>query len=666
MISDSPSVSASSAIPPGIVRMKSLVRANTLYQNIIGKVHRQRSSDSNSFLSSNQSFRFQERSGQIASLENLMSFGLGSGPYGEPIRHIVCANQSTRIRAQRRCAEQGLISCPRCRLVKYCSERCQKQHWPRHSSTCAHPYLEESWQPGWVMQDRPPSFASSSATYSPSASIFPAFDNMNLDQNEFGELAVTDKDFKICFAACADIRDLIETVNNLPSNYSGTFDVLLNNPDPIITNRNLIILYALLNPEPSIDEAAELAIHLMYSAVLSAPCAAFLQRSLDDIYRSTQSDGENGIDFSSFRVGLNTRGRGKIYSFQTIAGVKPPLEVFTSTTYSLNTALQDRARILGALENVDSWDRFLSRLRPSHRMAFQRFRETGVLAPFSVDTNRFTHPNRLMFSSQGQWLFRADILNPFQGWDSTSVQLSRAKYSMVDSADIFGCLFFHLKSQFHRFASQVKDLHINFVLTQFDSRILAKGIMDGVIPIFEGGCFDRIDTRDMMDEIGIGECLREWGPLLNCENPHASLLMHSRAWHDQRPYALARCNSHAVLTLFMRKCFEIPSLSIKLKDVFVQGLRSPALLRLIESLDAFYDHDHFFHDFLSTENTDSIAAALDLQLRPQHRIHPRRFGTPLDAHAHSLPDLSRSRFYDLVSLCEVDFSTRFLEFGWRH
>ncbi|KAJ3758767.1 hypothetical protein EV360DRAFT_94465 [Lentinula raphanica] len=646
LISNSPSGSASSSVPPGIVRMKSLVRANTLYQNIIGKVHRQRSSDCDSFLSSDQSFRFQERSGQIASLENLMSFGLGSGPYGEPIRHIEAS---------------PLIFLLQCRLVKvshskhtllihsswgrfkYCSERCQKQHWPRHSSICAHPYLEESWQPGWVMQDRPPSFASSSATYSPSASIFPAFDNMSLAQNEFGELAVTDKDFKICFAACADIRNLIETVNNLPSDYGGTFDVLLNNPDPITTNRNLIILYALLNPEPSIDEAAELAIHLMYSAVLSAPCAAFLQRSLDDIYRSTQSDGDNGIDISSFRVGLNTRGRGKIYSFQTIAGIKPPLEVFTSTTYSLNTALQDRSRILGAPENVDSWDRFLSRLRPSHRMAFQCFRETGVLAPFSVDTNRFTHPNRLMFSSQGQWLFRADILNPFQGWDSTSVQLSGAKYSMVDSADIFGCLFFHLKSQFHRFASQVKDLHINFVLTQFDPRILAKGIMDGVIPIFEGGCFDRIDTRDMMDEIGIGECLREWGPLLNRENPHASLLMHSRA-----------------------KCFEIPSLSIKLKDVFVQGLRSPALLRLIESLDAFYDHDHFFHEFLSTENTDSIAAALDLQLRPQHRIHSRRFGVPLDAHAHSLPDLSRSRFYDLVSLCEVDFSTRFLEFGWRH
>lgn len=62
----------------------------------------------------------------------------------------------------------------------------------------------------------------------------------------------------------------------------------------------------------------------------------------------------------------------------------------------------------------------------------------------------------------------------------------------------------------------------------------------------------------------------------------------------------------------------------------------------------------------------------------------QRFGVPLDAHDHQLPDISKSEFYDLgkctllplmtvvvvliytysASLCEVDFSARFLEFGW--
>ncbi|GAW04483.1 hypothetical protein LENED_006279 [Lentinula edodes] len=489
-----------------------------------------------------------------------------------------------------------------------------------------------------VQFERPPSFACSSATFSPSSFIFPAFDALNLTQNE--GIESTDKNYKLCFAACADIRNLIETVNNLPSNYQGRFDVLINNSDPIIINRDLVILYALLNPEPSIDEAAELAVHLMYSAALSAPSAAYLQRCLDDVYGS-QYDGHTG-DFS-FRTCLSTRGEGKICSLQTVAGVRSPLEMFMST-YNLAVALKNRWKVLAAPENVDTWDRFLSRLRPNHRMAFKRFRETGVLAPFAVDTSRFTHPNRLMFSSQGTWL-------------------GKGKIAMIESADIFGCLFFYLKDQFRRFAYQVKNLNVNFVLTQFDPQILARGISTGVIPIFEGACFDRVDTKDMMDDVGIEACLADWGPLLNRENRFASLLMHSRAWHSERPYALARCNPRAALMLFMHKCFKIPTLNSKLKDVFAQGLRSPALLRLIESLDAFYDHDDIFQEFLDAGNTGPIAAAFDLGLRPHHKVHPKRFGVPLDACAHQMPDVSKSQFYDLASLCEVDFSARFLEFA---
>ncbi|KAF9063960.1 hypothetical protein BDP27DRAFT_1384839 [Rhodocollybia butyracea] len=583
-----------------------------MYRTMIGKHQSQKSSEFH-YSSS------RELSPQISSLET--------------IAHPMCANYSTTpASSPRMCPEQGFILCPR-----YCSERCKKQHWPMHSSMCTHPYLEENWQPRWILQDRPPSFACASTSFSPSSFIFPAFDVLNLSQNE----------------ACGDIRNLVNTVNNLSKDFQGKLDVLLNNSDPIITNRILVILYALLTPGPSFDEAAELAVHLMYSSVLSAPTATYLKCCLDDIY-GTQSKGSD----ISFQVSLDTRGKGKIYSLQTVSGVKQPLEMFAST-YGLVQALKDLRRVLDAPENADSWDRFLFKLRPSHRMAFKRFRETGVLAPFSADTSNFTQPNRLMFSAQGEWLGRSDS-NPFQGWDIEP----GFKSSMVESADIFGCLFFYLKSQFRQFAYQVQKLEINFIVTQFDPQILAKGISAGVIPIFEGACFDRIDTRDMMDDIGIEACLADWGPLLNQGNATASLLMHSRAWHNGRPYALARCNPRMALMMFMHKCLQIPGLKIKLESVFTQGLRSPALLRLIESLDAFYDHDDVFHELLVYEHANSAAAAVHLHLRPRHKIHPKRFGVPLTASEHQLPDVSKSKFYDLASLNEVDFSARFLEFGW--
>ncbi|KIK52299.1 hypothetical protein GYMLUDRAFT_265499 [Collybiopsis luxurians FD-317 M1] len=615
---------------PGPVRVKSLVRVNTMYHTMKGRLQRQKSSDT-----------FSLNSAHWRSAQSLISVGLGSGPFGELLTHLKCANQSVRARSARGCTEQGFIVCPRCQLVK-------KQHWPRHSSICSHPYLEENWQPGWILQDRPPSFACASTSFHPSSFISPAFDVLQLAQNEGVE--VLHYDFKLCFAG--------KEPRSFPVDYQGRFDVLLNSSDPIIINRNLVTLYALLNPELSMDEVAELAVHLMYSSSLSAPGAAYLQRCLDDIYASRSDGGD-----IAFRASLDTRGKGRIYSLQTAAGIKQPLEMFTST-YKIAHALRNRLRILDAPESVDSWDRFLSKLRPSHRMAFQRFRETGVLVPFSTDTSNFTHPNRLMFSSQGEWLGRSDF-NPFQGWDPTAVQESGAKIAMIESADIFGCLFFHLKAKLRKFISQVKDLDINFVLTQYDPQILAKGISAGAIPIFRGACFDRVDTKDLMDEIGIGGCLADWGPLLKRENPFASLLMQSRAWHYERPHALARCNPHVVLEILMHKCLQIPGLKTKLKDIFAQGLRSPALLRIIESLDAFYDHDIVFREFLADEKTDGASTSFGLERRIRHRIHAKRFGVPLDAQDHQLPDISKSEFYDLASLCEVDFSARFLEFGWR-
>jgi hypothetical protein len=60
-----------------------------------------------------------------------------------------------------------------------------------------------------------------------------------------------------------------------------------------------------------------------------------------------------------------------------------------------------------------------------------------------------------------------------------------------------------------------------------------------------------------------------------------------------------------------------------MKTVFSQGLRSPALFRIFESLDAFHDNDRAFQEYLSDQDTEQSAAAFDLQLRSAHRVHPK-------------------------------------------
>ncbi|KAF9267140.1 hypothetical protein L218DRAFT_856897 [Marasmius fiardii PR-910] len=610
---------------------------------------------------------------RLLSLESLMSLGLGSDLDGEALSHLTCGNHlgRTSVSIHRKCNNKGEIACPRCHLVKYCSDRCQKQHWHRHSSACAHPYLEKEWQPNWIVENREPRFISfpswchsSLGATSNGPHIFPALDVLQLSCNE-GEIG-KGMNFKLCFTSCSDIRNLVETVNSLPKDYTGRCEILMNDTDATAINRNLVILFALLSAGPSLDEAAELATHLMYSMVLPPQSAAYLQRCVDYIYSSDISPQEQAM---SFRVRLPTRGScSVIYSTQTMMGVRQPMEMFCGQSlFSFSAAMKSMRCTTMQHDNADNWDWFLSKLLPAHRLSFKDYRDSGILSPFSLNTTNFMQPNHLLFSSQGEWL---GDLNPLRGWDMSSV-ISSGEKCGVDSADIFGCLFFHVKSQLREFARRVKDHKIDIHLTQFDPKILSQGLLSGALgPGFEGGgCFDRIDTGCLMEKIGVRECLAEWGPLLNTSNRHSTILMSTRTWHEGLPngsITMARLNPRVALASIMKRCFKIPGLHSKFRKSFAQGLRSPKVLRMIESLDAFYDHDEAFHEFLKEQKMDAVLQSCGLELRSQHRIHPKRFGVPLSARDHQLPCLSRTEFYQLATLSGVNFLARFLEFAPIH
>lgn len=44
-------------------------------------------------------------------------------------------------------------------ILQYCSSDCQKAHWPIHKTHCKSSLNSESWKPGWILQNRTPTFA---------------------------------------------------------------------------------------------------------------------------------------------------------------------------------------------------------------------------------------------------------------------------------------------------------------------------------------------------------------------------------------------------------------------------------------------------------------------------------------------------------------------------
>jgi hypothetical protein len=69
--------------------------------------------------------------------------------------------------------------------------------------------------------------------------------------------------------ASGDLRNVLMTINNIPSEYPGKLSVVINDRHPRVAARNLLILLSLLGIS---DEslAADVALHLWYSAFIPA------------------------------------------------------------------------------------------------------------------------------------------------------------------------------------------------------------------------------------------------------------------------------------------------------------------------------------------------------------------------------------------------------------
>lgn len=253
-------------------------------------------------------------------LESFMAYGLGSGINGTTVSMLPCANATGRGQSLKLCSNMGLLTCSKCLLVKYCSPQCQIQHWPVHRAVCQNVFLDSDWKRCCTIKQRTSTPSHKTVHIQvPTKHILwstsPAFDCIQLNFNE--GLDIKDLNFRLCFADAPDILNPIRTVNSLPRQYRGKCDILLNNVDAVATNRNLLVLYALLSPGPSIEEAAELAIHMMYSSMLPATGAAYLRRCV----RATYGQGPKAGQLS-FQSCLDTRGKGKLHCMQLATAIK--------------------------------------------------------------------------------------------------------------------------------------------------------------------------------------------------------------------------------------------------------------------------------------------------------------------------------------------------------
>jgi hypothetical protein len=192
--------------------------------------------------------------------------------------------------------------------------------------------------------------------------------------------------------ASGDLRNIVKTIACLPTSFTQSTDLYINDRDLDIVARNLILLLIGLIVEED-NEAVECMIHVWYSAFLRECDMAILRDRVrplvEDVCRKIQ-DRSPDVDLGktwkfaqhSCRVELTKESWGKVL-----------LCLDNIQSLSTDQAKQRRNAVVLAPEHVDFTERRMLALTPTHRICKKRFREDGLLLPFGAFRLDFKVPN---------------------------------------------------------------------------------------------------------------------------------------------------------------------------------------------------------------------------------------------------------------------------------
>ncbi|KAK7937625.1 uncharacterized protein PG986_014493 [Apiospora aurea] len=463
------------------------------------------------------------------------------------------------------CKEAGTFGCSGCLLV-------------------AIPLGKGSWQPAWVAENRQPAFIRGGVGESFGANKYlwgnvPALDVLQLESNEGNEYK---RELNLLFAASGDLRNVIQTIAQLPSIYNYPLKIAINDRDLDIVARNLIILLTALVTQ-DIDETADCIIHIWYSALIRKSDLNFLQGKIRPLFEGVCEKIKDKaakcllgktwtFGARSLRVVLEKASWDKLLAYLEVpAGLTP------------ERACQLRTGITLADSRKDYRNRNLLLHPPPHRIAIYQFRKYGLLLPFGSSRLAFQEPNPTFFQTAGTWPMK-DNADPLHGWPSSKVAQT---FSGSATADVYGKLFYYLRALFRTFLGRLSSSSMSFQLFQVD-------VMD--LPGHLGNeTFSRIES--------------------SLDNKHATLL-----------------------TLFMNAVHETMTDQDKL---FEMTLNSPVTKRLLQYLppkrrptspydpelvkvslarDIVSTYDHVFDRYVKEHNLDKLAALLGAGMKSRHTI----------------------------------------------
>ncbi|KAL2037200.1 hypothetical protein N7G274_010063 [Stereocaulon virgatum] len=301
----------------------------------------------------------------------------------------LCANTEKKAESKELpCQNAARLVCV-CKLV-------QIGNWPHHKKICKSDLVKGKYVPGWVKQDRLPSWVSGSGLTSDFGmnqylwGNMPAVDVLNMEENE-GACDIH-RDMNLLFAASGDIRNIVESITQgLLDGHDGRCTLIVNDLNFMVVARSAILLFVALSLEP--DEAVPIMIHIWYSALLPnvmidalwhvvlghfvEVCEKIKDKPSTSLQAKTFSFGKR-----SLRLVLKKHQWDKLGDYSSV-----PRGLTKEDAQAI------RRSVMLAPERIDHLHRALCNQPSPFRVATVTFREDGILLPHGASREKFDTPN---------------------------------------------------------------------------------------------------------------------------------------------------------------------------------------------------------------------------------------------------------------------------------
>ena len=182
---------------------------------------------------------------------------------------------------------------------------------------------------------------------------------------------------------------MIESVVNMPANYEGTCTCVVNDRDPIIVSRNVVIfLVSVLLPPV---EAADLMLHLWYSGRIRSSMLEYLRTSVRNLIADVLKKIKNktdGVLLSKTWLFGPREISVRLHKYQWSCILK-----MLDSQHEIVETEKQRLDVMLNASRLDHQERHLCTQAPSMRACSHKMRSTGVLAPFGSCLAQFQYSN---------------------------------------------------------------------------------------------------------------------------------------------------------------------------------------------------------------------------------------------------------------------------------